>query len=284
MLSYLHAFHAGNFADVQKHAALLLALRMMQAKPAGIACFDTHAGSALYDLDSERARKTGEADGGIQRVWQGRERLHSEDWQTWLQVLQRYGRDGGRLRQYPGSPEWLRLHLRAQDSLTAFELHPSESERLGQWAGQDKSGQDKSRVRHEDGLQGLLRQLPPPQPRLLVLMDPSYEIKSDYQQVAETLTKAWRKCRHGVYLVWYPILTSGLQSELIAGIDGSPLRKVWCHEILLNHPPERGMVGSGMLVVNPPWGFDDRLAVMMADVCDEDCLAASATQRWLVPE
>jgi len=278
MLSYLHAFHAGNYADIQKHAALTLALSMMQAKPSGIACFDTHAGSAVYDLGSDRARKTGEADTGVQKLWQLRDSLQSSDWQPVLELLDRLNAGDGRLTTYPGSPFWFRQFLRADDALTTFELHPSESEQLAGWAGQ------KVRVLREDGLKGLLGQLPPKQPRLLVLIDPSYEIKSDYGAVARTLQKAWQKCRHGVYLIWYPVLTSGLEKPLIEGLRSGPVRKILRSEIHLNQPPERGMTGSGMLVVNPPWGFDDRLCAMLADVSGAEGLDIRHELGWLVPE
>ena len=278
MLSYLHAFHAGNFADVQKHAALTLALSMMQAKPSGIACFDTHAGSAVYDLDSERARKTAEADTGVQRLWQLRENLQSSDWQPVTDLLARLNAGDGRLTTYPGSPFWFRQFLRADDTLTTFELHPSESEQLAGWAGQ------KVRVLREDGLQGLLGQLPPKQPRLLVLIDPSYEIKADYAAVAKTLQKAWQKCRHGVYLIWYPVLTSGLEQLLTDALRAGPVRKILRSEIHLNQPPEWGMTGSGMLVVNPPWGFDERLGAMMDDVSGVAGLNVRHELGWLVPE
>lgn len=279
MLSYLHAFHAGNFADVQKHGALALVLTMMQSKASGMACFDTHAGSAIYDLRSERARKTGEADGGIQKVWGARDRLRSEDWAPFLKVLAGLNAGGGELSVYPGSPVWFRHFLRAGDALTLFELHPSESEQLASWV----SGAP-IRVLKQDGLDGLIRQLPPRQPRLLTLIDPSYEIKSDYVDVAQTLGKAWNKCRHGVYLVWYPILTSGLQEPLKEAVKKTEARKILCSEVHLNNPPERGMVGSGMLVVNPPWGFDARFSAMMSDVAGADALDMSHDIGWLVPE
>ncbi|MDX1559200.1 MAG: 23S rRNA (adenine(2030)-N(6))-methyltransferase RlmJ [Marinobacter sp.] len=279
MLSYLHAFHAGNFADVQKHSALALALSMMQAKKSGIACFDTHAGSAIYDLRSERARKTGEADDGVQKLWSAREGLRSEDWKPFLDVLTGFNAGTGELSVYPGSPAWFQHFLRPSDALTLFELHPSENEQLAGWA----TGASM-RVLRQDGLGGLLKQLPPKQPRLLTLIDPSYEIKSDYAEVAETLGKAWQKCRHGVYLVWYPILTSGLQAQLKESVTRTNVRKVLCSEVHLRHPPERGMVGSGMLVVNPPWGFDSRLSAMMNDVAGPEGLNLTHDIGWLVPE
>ena len=246
MLSYLHAFHAGNFADVHKHAALVLALNMMQAKASGIAYIDTHAGSALYDLDDERARKTAEADAGIRKLWPKMDSLAAPDWQLLRPYLQELN-GGANLRQYPGSPAWLGHFLRGQDNLSAFELHPAETSSLNQWA----SGK-RLRVIQQDGLAGLLKVLPPRQPRLLVLVDPSYEVKTDYTAVADTLGRAWHKCRHGVFLVWYPILTSGLEQSLLDGLRAGPVRKILRSEVRLHKQPERGMVGSGMLVINPP--------------------------------
>lgn len=279
MLSYLHAFHAGNFADVQKHGALVLVLSMMQAKASGIACFDTHAGSAIYDLRSERARKTGEADDGIQKLWRARDKLRSDDWGPFLDVLTGFNAGSGELSVYPGSPAWLQRFVRPSDALTLFELHPSESELLAGWVSEAPI-----RVLREDGLAGLLRQLPPKQPRLLTLIDPSYEIKSDYAAVAETLGKAWQKCRHGVYLVWYPILTSGLQEQMKGAVRDTAMRKVLCSEVRLGKPPERGMIGSGMLVINPPWGFDSRFSDMMNEIAGPNCLDMSHAMEWLLPE
>lgn len=277
MLSYLHAFHAGNFADVQKHSALFLALQMMQVKPAPIACFDTHAGSALYDLTSERAQKTGEAEAGIQTLWTQRQELEAPDWAAFLARIQAVNGAGHPLTRYPGSPAWMAALKRSQDSVTGFELHPTEGAKLAEWAG--RAG---VQVRQQDGLQGLLKSLPPSAPRLLVLTDPSYEIKKDYQQVAETLAKAWRKCRHGVYLIWYPMLPKNDHQILLDTLVSGQVTKVLRSELTLLNTPERGMFGSGMLIVNPPWGFDQRFEAMMNKAAA--CLNARHRLDWLVPE
>lgn len=279
MLSYLHAYHAGNIADVQKHAALSLTLSMMQAKPSAIACFDTHAGRGLYDLQDERARKTAEADSGIQRVWAVRNTLVSDDWQHFLQPLEALNRGGSELRYYPGSPRWFCHWKRAQDALTLFELHGNENDQLHR-----KVPLPDVRIRHEDGLKGLLRSLPPAAPRLLVLMDPSYEIRSDYADTARTLARAWRQCRHGVYLVWYPILLDGGHQVLLDLVAEGQAGPVIRHELRLQSPPERGMIGSGMLVLNPPWQWQHRLEAMLAPVCGADMLASTQQWDWLVPE
>lgn len=280
MLSYLHAFHAGNFADVHKHASLVLAIRMMQAKASGIACFDTHAGSASYDLEGERALKTGEAASGIHKVWQYRNRLSGDDWQVFLSELEKGKSSADSLSRYPGSPRWFCRYLRDQDTLTAFELHPAEGDTMAQWA----AGRPRVKVFQEDGLKGMLKRLPPSQPRLLVLTDPSYEVKTDYEDVALTLARAWQKCRHGVYLIWYPVLAGRPDEKLKEALRATPVRKVLCSEITLRQSPERGMSGSGMLVVNPPWGFGDRLTEMMQAIAGDECLGITADTGWLVPE
>ncbi|MEX0606206.1 MAG: 23S rRNA (adenine(2030)-N(6))-methyltransferase RlmJ [Marinobacter sp.] len=279
MLSYLHAFHAGNFADVQKHSALYLVLKLMQAKSSPIAYFDTHGGSGLYDLNSERARKTAEAAEGIQVLWSQRQTLASPDWQGFMDHLQRVNKGSDTLVRYPGSPAWLADSCRSQDSATCFELHPSEGGQLSRWAGSTAL-----QVRRQDGLQGLLGCLPPNKPRLLALIDPSYEVKTEYKQVADTLAKAWQRCRHGVYLVWYPLLPKQEHKTLLSAIGSGKISKVLRSEVILNRPPDRGMYGSGMLVINPPWGFEERYTAMLRDAVRPDVINGLHQLDWLVPE
>ncbi len=280
MLSYLHAFHAGNFADVQKHSALVLALRMMQAKASPIAMFDTHGGSARYDLMGDRARKTAEAEQGIHKFWAARQTLTSDDWAPILARLNELNNLNDSLTVYPGSPEWFSYLQRKNDAFYAWELHPAEGQSLVNWA----KGRTGIRVSQGDGLKGLLGQLPPKQPRLLALLDPSYEVKTEYQAVAETLSKAWKLCRHGVYLIWYPLLPEGNHERLKSAVAESGIRKVWCQEAALTSRPSRGMWGSGLMVINPPWGFEERLQAMMDDVAGNDVLGLTLTDQWLVPE
>ncbi|WP_166268118.1 23S rRNA (adenine(2030)-N(6))-methyltransferase RlmJ [Marinobacter caseinilyticus] len=279
MLSYLHAFHAGNFADVQKHGALLLALRMMQAKDSAIACFDTHAGSALYRLDSDQAQKTDEARRGIQALWPDRQQLLSGDWKAFMAQLERFNGSRAALSHYGGSPAWMAALKRPQDTVTAFELHPTETGKLSDWAATVGI-----QVRHQDGLRGLLKALPPSAPRLLVLTDPSYEIKTEYRDVAETVIKAWQRCRHGVFLVWYPILPKQDHHRLFSALTASEVTKVLRSELTLAETPDRGMSGSGMLVINPPWGFEERFRAMMSEAGTADRLNATHQLDWLVPE
>lgn len=279
MLSYLHAFHAGNFADVQKHGALCLITSMMQAKSSSITSFDTHAGSALYDLGDARAQKTGEAERGIQAIWPRRQALSSDDWSHYLRILSGLNPVTSRLNVYPGSPTWLESLKRPDDRVVLYELHPTEQARLTDWAAR----RDVT-VRCANGLTGLLRSLPPKTPRLLVVIDPSYEIMTDYQTVASALVSAWQRCRHGVFLIWYPILPGNPAKVLLEGLKNSPVTKVLRSELRLASPPARGMSGSGLLVINPPWGFGERFERMMGEAGGDALLNARHQLDWWVPE
>ena len=117
-----------------------------------------------------------------------------------------------------------------------------------------------------------------------MLVDPSYEVKTEYRQVADTLLRAWKKCRHGVYLVWYPILASNLQQGLLDALVQGPVRKVLRSELRLHEAPARGMVGSGMLVVNPPWKLDERLSAMLEDLRGQEHPWLVPEMDWLIPE
>lgn len=278
MLSYLHAFHAGNFADVHKHIGLLVALRLLQRKQTAIACFDTHAGSARYDLDGDYARKTKEADAGFQPLWQHRNSLKSPLWQDIWSVLG-MKRNDARIRHYPGSPAWLSSLAREQDRVTAFELHSSESSRLQDWARSHKV-----KVVAGDGFKGLLSVLPPREPRLFTLIDPPYEIKDDYPRTADTLLKAWQRCRHGVYLVWYPVLPEAQYQQMVSRLQAGPVRKVLHSQFMLDNPPPRGMRGSGLLLVNPPWEWSETMDALLAEVVSSSAIAATHKLEWAVPE
>ncbi|WP_165855573.1 23S rRNA (adenine(2030)-N(6))-methyltransferase RlmJ [Marinobacter sp. JSM 1782161] len=280
MLSYLHAFHAGNFADVHKHIGLFLALRLLQKKPSAVACFDTHGGSASYDLEGERPRKTGEADEGIRKLWACRDDLQHPLWKEVWRLLDGPDSPGGEtLRFYPGSPAWFEQLARDQDRFTVFELHSGESQRLHDWAGTRRVD-----VRAEDGFAGLLRALPPKEPRLLTLIDPPYEVKDDYLTTAETVIKAWQRCRHGVYLVWYPILPDARHEAMIRRLQDSPVRKVLHSQYRLETPPERGMAGSGLLLVNPPWEWAGLMESMLEEVRSSGAIDARQRIDWAVPE
>lgn len=283
MLSYQHAYHAGNFADVHKHLTLHAVADHLLRKESAITFIDTHAGRGLYPLAAEETARLQEYRQGVAPLWTRRADLMEGGGvlAEWLAALAQAQPDAGRLTLYPGSPWWLSRRLRAQDRLLLFELHPGEH---GHLTDQRLSGE--ARRIHGDGLQGLLSGLPVPTPRLCVLVDPSYERKAEYAAVAETLLAAMRKARHAVVLVWYPLLPEGGHRALLEGLRDGGLRKVWRAE-LDHHAPadkKRGMHGSGMLVINPPWGLDERLAEAMARVVPLLGREANYRSGWWVGE
>ena len=263
MLSYQHAYHAGNFADVHKHLTLYAVIDHLLRKKSSITYVDTHAGRGLYSLNAQETQRLQEYREGIWPVWQARAGFSDELLNAWQAALTSAQTVSESLTHYPGSPWWLSHSLREQDHLRLFELHPGEHEQL--------SGQGlpphAQRV-FGDGLTGLKAMLPAPSPRLCVLIDPSYERKVEYQEVAETVAYTLDKARHGVVLIWYPLLPAGHHHTLLSSLKESGIRKIWRSELLLREPGDqaRGMFGSGTLVINPPWGLDNRLAAAMAEI------------------
>ena len=241
MLSYQHLYHAGNAADVHKHAALALALDHMVQKPKPLSYIETHAGRGRYDLTAPEAVKTGEAAQGIARLRDTFPKDH-----PFLRAL-RAQPDG----LYPGSPAIAQALLRPEDSLHLAELHPQEHAAL-----RSNLRAANTHVYHQDGL-ALAQSLCPPTPRRgLILVDPSYEIKADYAQIPRWLAAILRKWNVGVVMIWYPILTSGAHRPMLRALQADHPEAL-THEV--RFPPAREghrMVGSGLFVVNPPFGLE----------------------------
>ncbi len=248
MLSYRHGFHAGNPADVFKHMVLLTLIRAMQAKPAGIRFLDTHAGAGLYDLDSDIALKTREFERGIARLW-SQDDL-AEPISDYLAEVRRLNPDG-QLRFYPGSPTLVRQLLRPQDRLILCELHPAEQAALAGQFGGDR----QVTVHAGDGYGALERYLPPPGGRGLVLIDPSFEIKTEIEDMTTALGKALRRFGHGVYAIWYPQIEGReIRVETIPEILGLT-GEAWL-DLSIEFPAEQRlgrMTGCGMAIINCPF-------------------------------
>ena len=281
MLSYQHAYHAGNFADVHKHLALYAVTDYLLRKKTPITYIDTHAGRGLYPLATKETQRLQEYLEGIWPLWQAREQLNDPLLNDWLHAVATAQSDEGELTHYPGSPWWLSYALREQDQLRLFELHPGEHEQLTAQALTPRA----QRV-FGDGLRGLTAMLPVTSPRLCVLIDPSYERKVEYQEVAETVAYTLNKARHGVVLIWYPLLPAGHHHTLLSSLKASGVRKIWRSELLLREPEERthGMFGSGMLVINPPWGLGERLAAAMAEMTPLFGAKSRCQAEWWVGE
>ncbi|MCY1127366.1 23S rRNA (adenine(2030)-N(6))-methyltransferase RlmJ [Frigidibacter sp. RF13] len=248
MLSYQHAYHAGNMADVQKHALLAVMLDYLGKKDKPFSYIETHAGRGLYDLGSAEAAKTGEAAVGIDLA-------EAKGWfpkdHPYARVLTAVRRDHGP-RAYPGSPLVAAHLLRPDDRATVCELHPQEYEALLAvmlpWP---------VACRKADGMDMALALTPPEPRRGLMLIDPSWEVKADYEMIPKRIAAIHRKWNVGTIALWYPILTDGRHRPMTAALAAMNFPKVLQHE--LRFPPARdghGMVGSGMFIVNTPFGTE----------------------------
>jgi len=274
MLSYRHAFHAGNHADVLKHAVLALLLQALGRKDKPYVCIDTHAGAGRYDLDDARAQQTGEAAAGIARWWTST----AAPLQPWLEVVRELNPDG-RLRWYPGSPLLARRLLRDGDRLALLELHPTDHAALAQAFAGDPS----VRVERADAHQKLKAWLPPPERRGLVFIDPPYELRGEEAQVVDLLVDSYRRWATGVYAIWYPILTRFAAQRFVERLAGTGIRRQLCIEYLPDgEESDAGLKGSGMLIVNPPYRLDAELNALAPVLADGDVTRCRV--RWVVGE
>ena len=255
MLSYRHAFHAGNHADVLKHIVLLQIAEYMAEKPAPFWIIDTHAGAGRYALDSAHASKLGEFRDGIGRLWD-RKGLPpaAVDYVEFVKMLN----PDGQLRHYPGSP-WLASQLlRESDRLRLYELHSTDLKLLQECF---KTAGRQIMVNAADGFAGLKALLPPPPRRALVLIDPSYETRDDYVNVVKGLQEALKRFATGTYAVWYPMLNK-LESRKLPGRLKNLGAANWLNVTLEVSAPSKegfGMNGSGMFIINPPWTLEKKL-------------------------
>ncbi len=247
MLSYRHSFHAGNFADVLKHLILIQILDYLGKKDKAFCYIDTHAGPGDYALNSDYALQNREFDNGIGKLWQRNDLPVSVA--AYVNLIKGFN-SAGQLTRYPGSPLIARQLLRRQDRLFLYELHSTEIKLLDAATQRDR----RIKVFHEDGLKACLGLLPPIERRGLVLIDPSYEIKSDYQQVIETLIAMHKRFATGIYALWYPVVERGRNQEMERAIKTSGIKNVQLFELGLTADTDlHGMTASGMIVVNPPW-------------------------------
>lgn len=246
MLSYQHLYHAGNLADVHKHALLAVMLDYLARKPKPLSYIETHAGRGLYRLDAPEALKTGEAEAGIGRL-SGR---FAPD-HPYSRVLAGVAAHHGPAC-YPGSPLVAALSLREGDRMHLAELHPREVTVL-----REVMEPFGAHVRQEDGLTMALAVTPPEPRRGLMLIDPSYEVKADYTALPALIAKLHAKWNVGVIVLWYPILTTRPHLPMLGELERAAYPKALRHEVTF--PPAReghGMIGSGMFIVNTPYGTE----------------------------
>ncbi len=251
MLAYRHAFHAGNHADVLKHTALVAVLRYMNLKDKGWRLVDTHAGAGGYSLQGEYAAKRAEFEQGIGRLWD-RQDLPAPV--ADLVALVRAFNGGKALAQYPGSPALTHMLMRPQDQLRLHEMHPTDHKILASYLGE----QPGVEVAMSDGFAALKGHLPPTTRRGVVLIDPSYEIKTDYARTLAALREALERFAEGVVIVWLPQLQLLEAAQLPQRLKASAEKlgkKGWLHaRLTVAQPDERGfgMLGSSVFIANPP--------------------------------
>jgi 23S rRNA (adenine2030-N6)-methyltransferase len=280
MLSYRHAFHAGNHADVLKHAVLVHLLHYLTQKDKPLWFVDTHAGAAAYALDEGYAKKNAEYDSGIARLW-AREDM-PEPVAAYVGQVRAFNPDGV-LRRYPGSPQLALQLLRQKDRLRMFELHSTESRLLQQYFRGDSP---RAIVQAGDGFAGLQSVLPPPSRRALVLIDPSYEDKGDYHQVLTALREAHKRFAAGVYAVWYPQVQRRESRQFPEQLKQLQA-KDWLHVTLTVRKPFTsgfGLQGSGMFILNPPWLLPEALCLALpylARVLAQDAAAGFTVESEL---
>src|SRR5690554_4406663 len=262
-MNYRHSYHAGNFADVIKHVLQCVALRYLHTKEKPFWVLDTHAGVGMYDLASEEATKTGEFMAGIARLL---ERTDLPPAITpYVEAVQQLNPQG-EVRWYPGSPWLSALHLRPQDSLVLCEKHPYDSQLLAANAREFPASRQVKVLTATDGYGALKALVPPPQKRGMVLIEPPFEQRDEFDQIVTALSAGVRRWATGTYAVWYPIkdpLVVGEFHQKVKAIRG--VEQVFVVDILVRAATDASCFnGCGMLFINPPYGLTQQAGTIMA--------------------
>ena len=282
-MNYRHAYHAGNFADVVKHAVLARVLVHLRDKPAAFRVIDTHAGAGRTDLAGPEASKTQEWRGGIDRL--RRAELTAEVRALLAPYLDAVAacNPGGDLALYPGSPALAQMLLRPQDRLIACELEPQAAAALNATL----AGDARAKAIAIDGWTALQAYVPPVERRGVVLIDPPFEEPNEFARVTNGLASAHRKWPTGIYLLWYPIKDQAEVAAFARSLTRLGIAKMLRLELILpTAGPDTGLRGSGLIAVNPPWTLHDELKLLLpalAEVMSRGATAA-VTLDWLTGE
>lgn len=280
MLSYRHSFHAGNHADVLKHIVQTLIIESLKEKEKGFIYLDSHAGAGRYFLQGEHSEKTGEYLQGIARLWQQND-LH-ELITPYINVIKAFNKSEY-LKYYPGSPLIAKHLLRPQDKLHLSELHPSDYPLLRHEFNCD----NRATIVKEDGYLQLKSQLPPLSRRGLILIDPPYELKNDYQAVVDAIQQGYKRFATGIYAIWYPVVLRQQIKKMVNALKETHIRRILQIELAVKPDNDQfGMTASGMIVINPPW----KLATQMQQILPilHSLLVPEKTGHsfvdWITPE
>ncbi|MES2604111.1 MAG: 23S rRNA (adenine(2030)-N(6))-methyltransferase RlmJ [Pseudomonadota bacterium] len=277
MLSYRHAFHAGNHADVLKHLVLLNTLYYATRKDAPVFYLDTHSGAGLYYLDTEEAKKTGEAEQGVLKLnFTALMQQLDGDNQVAVRLYHEHISQLLQRRQYPGSPLLASSLLRHQDHLHLCELHPADFDLLQKQV----RGDDRIRYEKVDGYVRALTLLPPAQKRAVVLIDPSYEASNDYRDVVKLVADIYHRMRGAQILLWYPVVERGDFDYMMGLFNKTAVKDLWQFELgIAPDSSGHGLTASGMLVVNPPYTLPGQLRAILPLVQQQ---LAPAYGHWSV--
>ena len=281
MLSYRHSFHAGNHADVLKHIVLMLILENLKLKDKGFYYLDTHAGVGRYQLSSDEAEKTGEYKEGIGRLWERTDL--PEEISRYVDLIKHLNFGAKTLRYYTGSPLIAAKLLRPQDRALLTELHPRDFPLL---RNNFKEFKNVS-VKCDNGFQQLKATLPPKERRGLVLIDPPYELKEDYDLVVKAAEEGYKRFATGTYAIWYPVVLRQQTKRIFKGLQASGIRKILKIELTVRPDSDQhGMTASGMAVINPPWTLENQMKAMLPylvkTLVPEG--TGSWTVEWITPE
>ncbi|CCG88991.1 23S rRNA (adenine(2030)-N(6))-methyltransferase RlmJ [Erwinia piriflorinigrans] len=280
MLSYRHSFHAGNHADVLKHTVQSLIISSLNEKDKPYLYLDTHAGAGRYQLSGEHAERTGEYLEGIARIWQ-QENI-PEELAAYIGVVKNLN-PGGKLRYYPGSPLIARFLLREFDKLQLTELHSSDYPLLRNEFLKD----DRARTERADGYQQMKSKLPPLSRRGLILIDPPYEMKSDYQDVVKSIQEGYKRFSTGVFALWYPVVMRQQIKRMCNELEATGIRRILQIELAVRpDSDQRGMTASGMIVINPPWKLEQQMKNVLPWLHKVLVPAGTGHTKvsWIVPE
>lgn len=259
-MNYRHAYHAGNFADVLKHAVLALVIEHLKLKPAPFRVIDTHAGIGLYDLASEPALKTGEWRAGIGRVIDAELPAEAAGILAPYLAVVREVNGEGPLTRYPGSPLIARRLMRASDRLVVNELHPEDHAELEKLFARDA----ETKVLELDGWTALKSLLPPRERRGVVLVDPAFEEEGEFDRLVEGLQEAVRRFATGTFLLWYPIKDPTAIAAFRRQIAAVKLPKALAVELMIRGAEDvERLNGAGLIVVNPPYTLEAKLKALM---------------------
>jgi 23S rRNA (adenine2030-N6)-methyltransferase len=249
MYSYQHRYHAGNFADLHKHLVLIAILKALQQKNTAFCVLDAFAGEGIYDLNCQESQKNQEYLNGFEKIRKSLEPNYLI--QELLTIAKKY-QTTDQIFIYPGSPAIIHTNLRTQDQAIFIENHPQAYTQLKKHF----SNQQQIHIHKRDGIEAINALIPFKTKRGLIFIDPSYEVKTEYNIICSLVKKAYLKFPQGIYMIWYPLLQENKHVSLLTDLQNTFNNNIWQHELVPIKNNTEGLYGSGIIIINPPWQFN----------------------------